>query len=495
MYDFVVIGSGISGLSSAIILAKNGYRVAILEKSPSIAPVLRGFSRRGVLFDTGFHYTGGLENGGILDRFFRYLGVADLLVKYPFASDRFDVFRDCGGRGDFHFPIGYDPLQEALCSAFPAEKKAIELYLEAVKEGFNTFPYLNLDASFGDQGALASVSGPSLAEFLDRITNDAALKVLLSLHTLLYGVPPEEVSFAFHAGVVGGYYQSVHGIKGGGLGLLQAFESRLSALGVDIFPSKEVARLRITQDGKMEGIETSEGDVFPCSGCVSTVHPQTFIQLVPVEHLRPVYRRRLVDLDETVSAFILYGVCKNPASMLQGSNLFLGQLEPRETGLFGGEMDERIFYLAGTAPDAHGPGGQGFIAICPAEQAITDRWNNSRRGRRPEDYLQFKEEIIGRMQHRIENCCPELRGHFEVVEGATPLTMRDFAANPRKGLYGAKHKVGQYNPMPVTRVRGLFLAGQSVAAPGILGGVLSAFLTCGHVVGQEQLRKEVKACN
>ncbi|WP_026842265.1 FAD-dependent oxidoreductase [Citrifermentans bremense] len=58
-YDFAVIGAGVSGITSALILAKHGRSVALLEKAPRTAPLLRGFSRQGVQFDTGFHYTGG----------------------------------------------------------------------------------------------------------------------------------------------------------------------------------------------------------------------------------------------------------------------------------------------------------------------------------------------------------------------------------------------------------------------------------------------------
>jgi len=493
-YDFVVIGSGISGLTTATILALNGYRVAVVEKSPLLAPVLRGFSRRGVLFDTGFHYAGGLEDGGVLDRFLRYLGVADRLEKYPFSAERFDIFRDTEGKEEFRFPVGYEPLREALYSAFPAEREAVDRYLEEVRTACRNFPYLNLDSDFGEQGMLATVKGPTLAEFLDRLTDNVALKSLLSLHTLLYGVPSEEVSFAFHAGVVGGYYQSVHGLKGGGLSLARAFQARLGELGVDHLTGRAVKRIRVAPDGKVAGVEMDDGEVVACAGCISTVHPGMLLELVPPELLRPVYRRRLLELEETVSAFILYGICTSPVPLLQGSNLFLGRLSAMPQGLVRGELEERTFYLAGTAAGANGPAGRGFVAICPTEQASTARWNDSRQGRRPDDYLRFKDGIMERMRRHIEGCCPELRGGFEVADGATPLTMRDFAANPRGGLYGAKHKVGQYNPMTVTRLPGLFLAGQAVAAPGVLGGMLSAFLACGHILGHDRLRQGVKKC-
>ena len=32
-YDFIIVGSGIGGLSSAVVLAKNGFSVLVLEKN------------------------------------------------------------------------------------------------------------------------------------------------------------------------------------------------------------------------------------------------------------------------------------------------------------------------------------------------------------------------------------------------------------------------------------------------------------------------------
>jgi all-trans-retinol 13,14-reductase len=56
-------------------------------------------------------------------------------------------------------------------------------------------------------------------------------------------------------------------------------------------------------------------------------------------------------------------------------------------------------------------------------------------------------------------------------------------------MYGIKHKLDQFNPSPLTRVRGLYLSGQAVAAPGLLGATISAFMTVGEVVGHQPLKK------
>ena len=71
----VVAGSGITGLTAALLLARQGHNVAVVEAAPRVAPLLRGFWREGLYFDTGFHCGGGLHAGGVLRRWLRALGV------------------------------------------------------------------------------------------------------------------------------------------------------------------------------------------------------------------------------------------------------------------------------------------------------------------------------------------------------------------------------------------------------------------------------------
>jgi all-trans-retinol 13,14-reductase len=58
-YDIVVVGSGLGGLVSAIILAKEGYSVCVLEKNNQFGGNLQTFVRDKTIFDTGIHYIGG----------------------------------------------------------------------------------------------------------------------------------------------------------------------------------------------------------------------------------------------------------------------------------------------------------------------------------------------------------------------------------------------------------------------------------------------------
>ena len=62
-YDCIIIGSGMGGLTAALILAKHGKKVLVLEKNHQIGGALQVFSRDKCVFDTGVHYLGGLDEG------------------------------------------------------------------------------------------------------------------------------------------------------------------------------------------------------------------------------------------------------------------------------------------------------------------------------------------------------------------------------------------------------------------------------------------------
>jgi all-trans-retinol 13,14-reductase len=131
------------------------------------------------------------------------------------------------------------------------------------------------------------------------------------------------------------------------------------------------------------------------------------------------------------------------------------------------------------------------VALWPAPFGATAAWNGSRRVARPAEYLKFKAAAAEMLRHQLERWYPALGHRIVRLEAATPLTLRDHARSPHGSLYGVKHCVAQINPQVATRAAGLYLAGQAVAAPGVLGAMVSALLTCGAILGHDRLRQAV----
>jgi all-trans-retinol 13,14-reductase len=494
MHDFVVIGGGVSGMTAALLLAGAGRKVALVEAAPRTAPLLRGFSRHGVRFDTGFHYTGGLAPGEPLDLFFRHLGLSDAVASFPFREDGFDLFRSVREGFEFRMPAGFDPLREALGDAFPGERDAIGRYLARVRATCDEMPYLNLDAPPDAASAFRRVMGPALGETLDGLTGNALLKALLSMHCLLYGVSPGEVSFALHACIAGGYYQSARGVVGGGPALADAFDARLRATGVDVLCGRAAAGIALDSAGRVGGVRLEDDATIACAGCIATIHPHLLPGLLPAGAFRPAWLKRIAGLEETVSAFMLHCPSGVPVPALAGTNLFVLPDADALRALGNRPLEEGPLYVTAAWREGD-PVPRGFTGISPADAGQTGRWDSAGAGRRPEGYRQFKEAVAARMRRHVESTCPELAGATGgPCELSTPLTLRDWCRTPHGGLYGVKHRVGQYNPAPATRLPGLLLAGQGVVSPGVLGAVLSGYLAIGTLLGHERLIEELKAC-
>jgi all-trans-retinol 13,14-reductase len=216
------------------------------------------------------------------------------------------------------------------------------------------------------------------------------------------------------------------------------------------------------------------------------------LDLVPDHFFRPAYRKRLKRLEETGSAIILYAGCKSAPEQLDHANILVSS-DLNHSGLWETDpLENRPVFISSAQPKVAGTAKHGLTAICPDSSTQTNRWSNSKTGKRPPDYTNYKEEMAEKLCQSIEAVCPELIEKISFTECATALTLRDYSHSPLGSLYGVKHKVGQYNPLPLTKAKGLFLAGQAIAAPGILGAVVSAFLVCGIIIGHYRVLKELK---
>jgi all-trans-retinol 13,14-reductase len=315
--------------------------------------------------------------------------------------------------------------------------------------------------------------------------------VLLAYPCLLYGTPPEDALFSTHALVAGSYYRSVHAIEGGGAAVTRAFQARLDALGVEVLCGDAVEGVRVTPDGAFSGVVLSNGEEVPGECCIWSAHPKTLIRAAPAGALRRPFRQRIEQLEETTSALMLFGQCESRPAELDRRNLILWPGGDFSNKLAGREaMAENVIMLF--AGSGEGAAKVPVTAMAPTSPAGFMPWSESRPGKRPPEYDREKRRVLEEFQSSLQGRCSELAKKVNFFEGATPLTLRDYCLAPGGGLYGVRHSISQFNPQPLTRIRGLLLCGQSIVAPGILGAVVSAYLVCGFVLGHEELHRQLQ---
>src|SRR6476620_3953378 len=174
-YDVVIIGSGLGGLVSAIILAKEGYSVCVLEKNNQFGGNLQTFVREKTIFDTGIHYIGGLGEGENLYQYFKYLGIMDHLNLHKMDEDGFDIISFEEENEEYPHAQGYDNFVNQLARYFPDERAAIETYCRNIRSTCDSFPLYNLQAEGKYNSEILAINAK---QAIDEVTQNEKLRAV-----------------------------------------------------------------------------------------------------------------------------------------------------------------------------------------------------------------------------------------------------------------------------------------------------------------------------
>ncbi len=124
-YDVVVAGAGLSGLTAAAYLSKNGFSVLLVEKTGGCGGLLNSFSRDGFVFDAGAK---SIENAGVVRPLLKDLGIELELLPSPVSigiEERVISMRD---------PDGIATYRNLLAQLYPGNQKEIERIILVIKK-------------------------------------------------------------------------------------------------------------------------------------------------------------------------------------------------------------------------------------------------------------------------------------------------------------------------------------------------------------------------
>jgi all-trans-retinol 13,14-reductase len=479
-YDSVVIGSGVSGLAAALLLARNGQRVAIVERSRHPAPLISRFKRGAVWCDPGFHYSGGLEEQGALTVIFRYLGMDGLLRPVAMNADGYDIFRFADR--EIRFPVGIENVRSMLCSNFPNSRVAVDEYIDKVRYVMEATPFLSFTGHYPDLPADPAVH-ESLDDFLrQRRAEDSLIRLLGTYGRLLYGSTAREIPFFLHAMVMGPFYQSPQNLERGGDDLVDAFTSRLRDAGVDIFCNAAATGIEANKDRRLQGVRIGGGDLLECGHCVSTIHPALLLDILSPESVRPAFRSRVRRLENTSPAFAVFVQADNVPSGLAGSNYY---------AIPDNEAVALSVMACGPQSD---PANR--KAVCVLRESARDSLPPEWRDLEPKTdrYREFKKWETEQMKAGLFELFPGLQGNCTVADSASSLTYERYTGTPGGSMYGVKQSIHQVQLSLNTPVKGLYIAGQSVLIPGVMSSIISGLLAAFSIVDGARVWDEIKKC-
>lgn len=488
-YDVLIIGSGLGGLQCGYILSREGYKVCILEKHHQPGGCLQNFVRDGCVFDTGIHYIGGLEEGQVLNQFFRYFGLMDKLKLRRMNPDAFDIISFEKYGKEYPYAFGHDNFVDVLSQHFPDERKTLENYSLKMKELCNHFPLYNLSDVKMDISE-SQFYMENAVEYINSITTNPILRNVLAGTNPLYAGLAEKTPLYVHALVNNSFIESSWRIVDGSSQITDILVESIEAAGGKIIKNCEAVKMDFVKE-KNAVVHAADGRKFVARYVISDIHPVKTLEMINEGHIRKAYRDRINSLENTTSNFSLYVVFKKDSFEYLPHNLYHYRYDNVWTAPdYKPETWPENFLLITPAVSRSEKYTDGAIIMSYMKFDEVKKWENTRVGRRGSDYLEFKQQKTEQLLSMVESKVPGFRSCIKSCTSSSPLTYRDYTGTIDGSLYGImKDSTDPLKTLisPKTKIPNLLLTGQNIILHGVLGVTIGAVTTCSEITGLSYL--------
>lgn len=511
-YDTIIIGSGMGGLTTAAILAKEGQKVLVLERHYTAGGFTHIFKRRGFEWDVGIHYIGEVQReNSMMKKLFDY--VTDGALKWADMGDVYD--RIIIGDQHYDFVKGVKNFKDQMIAYFPEEEQAIHTYVNLVFKAVKTSKNYYISKAippFWNKLLGKSLKSP-FYKFSDR-TTDEVLRSLTKNETLIkvltgqygdYGLAPKQSSFSMHASVARHYFNGGSFPVGGSSQIVKKIAPVIAASGGTILVKAEVENIIIEKNTAI-GVKMHDGKIFHAKNIVSNAGIfTTYNKLLPTKTVeKHQLKKQLQKVKPSVAHASLYiGLDGSPEELqLPKTNYWIYPAEGDHDTCVEKYLNDLsqpfpVVYLS--FPSAKDPDWSNrypgkstidIITLIPYE--TFEKWSGTSWKKRGETYEAIKEDISDRLLKELYKQLPQVQDKINCYELSTPLTTQHFVNYGKGEIYGLDHSPSRFRQAflkPRTPIKNFYLTGQDIVTAGVGGALFSGVLSAMAVNGKNVLKK------
>lgn len=496
----IIIGGGLGGLFTGALLAKEGYRVTVLEQNAVAGGGLQTFRRGGLTFETGMHILGGLRRGGSVHKICQYLGIMQQLQLRDVDHDCIDsiTYLNTQPATTYRIPEGRQAFTSYFVSLFPHEAEGIRQYVDALYRLADEVDFFYLRESNSQLYAHSEQFLWAASDLIAHYVKDEHLRDVLAYMNPMYGGVEGHTPAYIHALINVLYIDGPSRFVGGSQQMADALVQVIGQGGGRVVTGERVTALHVDPNRRCTSVTTATDHDYSADYYISAIHPQQLISLAADGVLPKSYRARVGSIPNTYSAFIVYvKLYPNSFPYINHTCYFQddygrvwhhSDYDPADA-----DWPHGMMYM--TPPDAdQGPYASKLIVNCIMPFSAVARWADTTVGRRGEDYEGWKQLHVQRVLRRMEQLHPGFSGMVSQVWASSPLTIRDFYGQPEGALYGVRKDCQNImlSQLPIwTKVSNLLLTGQNVNLHGICGVPLTAVNTVEAIIGQGRLVRRI----
>lgn len=475
-----IIGGGMSGLITGAILAKNGYKVTVLEKNHIIGGGLQSFRRGDAVFNTGMQAFAGYKANFAFEYYWKYLGInIDSLHFFPYDSNAQEIVW-VGKEHCYKLPKTRKAYSQYLIEQFPNQREGILKLMKCIYEIGGTFDYFWLHPKQIHPEA-AKYGMISASQLIRTYISDERLALLFEYVGMHLGynlsvLPSTELGMILNLYIEGGWR-----IAGGNLSLAEKLANYINTQGGQVLNNSEVCK--IFESNKMiTSVATTDGRSFDADTFVCAISPKVFMQFAKNDFFRESTRERINEYQNDSSCCICHIKLKENSFPFQNHMIFMPALR----------QDNYLpRYISMITPMERNQGewASTMEILSFTHYRYFEKWENTYTGDRGSEYENIKQQIAKEIIDHVSHYYPKLQQSIDQIYLSTPLTIRDYFANPLGATYGQQ---GVFIPVKTKR-NNLFVTGQSVQYQGLFGVMITSILVTEAILGKSLIEEIAKA--
>ena len=505
VYDAIVIGSGLGGLTAAALYARAGHRVLVLERNGEFGGAATTYRHGRLTVEASLHET--VDPSDPLDpkaRILRALGILDDLEFVPVGA----FYEVRGGLFDppFVLPHGFDAAEAALADRFPQHRSAFRRCFErlrAVREAMSVVgeqhdslwwfvhaPVLPLRL-----WPLLRDMRLSLSEVFEHLFgDDEGPKLALAANLGYYADDPDRLWWLFYAIAQGGYLASGGTyIRGGSGALSRSLIGVVEADGGAARAGRTVTEIILDGQGRAVGVAHTAADgsdrvVDRAPVLFGNAAPTVLADALPAP-ARPAFAAHYAGRRPSTSLFsIALGLTRPPREV--GFTEYSTVLIPewmnslsdyaRCAGVLADAPGTRMPVVGvvdyGAVDSGLNPDGPHLVSVVGVDRVAN--WD----GLDDQAYQAKRDGWLEAIVAGIDRSFPGFAGAVVQREMATAATMRRYLNTPDGAIYGFAPEPPQglsalgSERAVATTVPGLWLASSYGGSGGFTGAMMTGML-------------------
>lgn len=472
-----IIGGGMSGLITGALLAKNGYKVTVIEKNKIIGGGLQSFRRGDAVFNTGMQAFVGYEKGSIVRGILNnYLNISSLSIMPMDENAQEIVWTD--KNHCYKLPKGRIAFERYLSEQFPKEKEGISKLVNCIYEIGASYDYI-WGKQISIHPEIVKYSYITAEQLEQKYIRDERLKILFGYIGINVGSSLHTMSALDFGMMCTLYIEGSYRFVGGNILLANVLAEYIEQHNGKVINNAEVRDI-VCEQGKVKYIVTKnelqiDADVF-----VSSIAPSNILKMTNADIFRKATQRRVQTYENNFTGYAVYLELKDESFPFINSAIFL----PYHSD----ESFPQYSYILTPPHEGQSKWAKTMEILTPASNSEFSKWENTYIEKRGEDYVRLKESFAEKIINYISGYYPQLKNSIKHIYTATGLTVRDYYNNPRGAVYGQQ---GLYITVR-TKIDNLFMTGQAIQNQGLCGAAVASVLTAETILGRSLIKEIAK---